>query len=182
MTGGASHKVRIVTTPATPVPAVQSTRFLAYAFTAAPIVVGIALTFVAKPANGESGKASVTAVAAEVVVAALLALTIEAFGYRLPPLPSTMTGAEARSAALARYLPAMFLRFALAETVVLLSVALTFVFTPISVLNYVVGGALGMLLLVLHVWPNTRVLARCQTALDRDGGRCELAEQFSKAS
>ncbi|MGI8881847.1 MAG: hypothetical protein ACR2KJ_15345 [Jatrophihabitans sp.] len=166
-----------MTAPVTPA---TTLRTLALAFATTPIVIGIALVFVAKPANGESAKASVGIVAAEIVIAVLAELLLETMGYRIKPLDATMDAEKAASQAGVRFQASMILRFALAEVVVLISIALTFVVTPLTVLNYLVGAALGVALILIHVWPSSRVLTRCAAAMDRDGGRSQLVERLGK--
>ncbi|MDT4934391.1 MAG: hypothetical protein QOK11_2283, partial [Pseudonocardiales bacterium] len=44
-----------------------------------------------------------------------------------------------------------------------------------TVTPYLLGAAISLVLMGLHVWPSERVIARVQENLDRDGGRSELA-------
>ena len=43
-------------------------------------------------------------------------------------------------------------------------------------MTVVIGVVLSLALLLLHVWPGTRVLGRVERSLDRDGGRSYLTD------
>lgn len=73
----------------------------------------------------------------------------------------------------------MILRFALAESVAIVSIALTFAVTLTSVLIYLLGAAISLTLMAVHVWPSDRIIERVEQNLDREGGRSLLATAMS---
>ena len=97
-----------------------------------------------------------------------------AVGYRVTPVPADMPPPEAkrRPACGSRAGPSC--GWPGGESVAILALVLSFVTDPPSVLTYLVGGAVTLLLFRLHVWPSAEVVARSERALDAAGGRSYL--------
>jgi hypothetical protein len=104
---------------------------------------------------------------------ASMVVTIAAAGYRAPALPSGVAAPRAQVVATFRQL--FFLRFALANSVAIISIALTFAVRPTSFTIYLLGAAIALALMGVHVWPSQRIVDKVQAVLDRDGGHSDLS-------
>lgn len=162
-------------------------RVLAASLMAAPVVIGIALSFMvySHPHVDRSGHLVHphtpgvwmygTIVALGVIVAGLA----QTFGYRIPALQPGLDSAEARASGLRLYQTSAIRRFALSELVVIVAIVLLFVGRSNTILPYVVAAAITELLMAYHVWPSERLIDRVQQRLDRDGGRSDLANALN---
>lgn len=160
----------------TGVPAIHATRVFALTLISAPVVIGIAIAVVLNPSAAQNDRA--TPLWPFIVIACLgglAAFMISAFGYRAEPLAPDVDSAEARRTALATFQQLMVLRSALAQSVGIVSIALTFAATPKTITLYLLGGGISLLLLAVHVWPSQRVISAVAEQLDRAGGRSNLA-------
>jgi len=152
----------------------RASQVLAASLMSALVVIGVALSSVFAGRHHQ-GSIPIWPFLVLVAEAAVAAVAIQLIGYRVPPLPSGLAADEARSRGLLAFQQSMILRFALAESVALVAIVLSFAVRAATVTPYLLGAAISLVLMGLHVWPSERVIARVQENLDRDGGRSELA-------
>jgi hypothetical protein len=132
------------------------------------LVLGFALGFDGYPPTWAPWALGALAVAAH-----LAASTV---GYRVPAVAPGTPPEAARSAAIAAYQQSMVLRFAVCEAVAITALVLAFALTPQTAMTYLVGAVLSLLLMLWHVWPSRRLVAKVEALLDRDGGRSGLQD------
>lgn len=152
-------------------------RTIAGAVTAVPVLLGIVIFVVQGSSNGP-GELSWLAIGGSLAAAAIAWLLCEQIGYRLVPLAADRVDRDVQKQALQRFQASMMIRMALAEVPALVALALTFVQSPVNVVNYLPGGLAALALISLHVQPTRTAVARSETALDRDGGRSGLSQTF----
>jgi hypothetical protein len=111
-----------------------------------------------------------------VIVGAAEAVVLSVFGYRVPAIAPGMPDDERRSAVVRAVQSSTVLRFAIAEAVAIISVALAFVVGDGGAVVCTIGVAISLTLSALHVWPSERVVARIREGLERDGGVSHLDE------
>ena len=114
-----------------------------------------------------------------VAVGALVALVITVIGYRAAPLPTGLPAAEAASRSRTAYTSRLFLRMALAEIPLLVSMALAFVTLRDGFYVVLLGAVVSMVLLLVHVWPTQRSVDRVTDSLERGGTRSHLREALA---
>jgi len=155
-----------------PAPALQILRIIAAAFMIVPIFIGLALAFVFVPHGGSGAFGPKLLV--PVILGAAAFLFQVTFGFRAPAIA---VGAPRRS-----YLPdfqsRMFIRLALAEVVLFVSLALAFVWSDTGFVMYAVGAAVTEILLIVNGWPSQRVIEKFRRNLERDGGQSYLSEDL----
>jgi hypothetical protein len=157
----------------TPAPIMQF-RVLAAALMGALVAFLVALGF----ALGFDGYPPTWAAWALGALAAAAHLVASTVGYRVPAVAPGTRPEAARSAALAAYQQSMVLRFAVCEAVAIIALVLAFALTPQTAMTYLVGAVLSLLLMLWHVWPSRRLIARVEALLDRDGGRSGLQDSL----
>lgn len=164
-------------------------RILAAALMGALVVIGGALSFTVgnhqTDRNGNPVHTHAPGVWMYAVIVALgvvAAVLVQTFGYRIPALQPNLESSQARATALRVYQQSMFLRFALSESVAIVTIALLFAGGSNTILPYVVAALIAELLLAYHVWPSERVISRVQQRLDRNGGRSDLANAMNGTS
>lgn len=153
-----------------------SNRVLAAVLMSALLLFGTALYFVL--GQHDMSSPPVLVLAGIVALGVAVHLVVESVGYRAEPLSASLTDEEVENEARARWGSAMVLRFALAESVAILSIATAFVVSAGGFLTYVVGGAISLALMALHVWPGARPVGKVADALERDGRLSGLREAF----
>lgn len=156
----------------------------------AVVLIGIALAFVVdgggKRSDRQGNPVHTSAPSAWiylviVVLGLVAAVAVQFLGYRLPAISPNADPAEARRTGLQAYQQAMILRFAISEVVAIISIALLFSSRSNTVLPYVVGAAISLVLMAYHVWPSNALINRVQDKLDRNGGRSDLANAMNGA-
>ena len=162
----------MTTSPGAPAFA-QSVRILSGSLMAALVFFGVALFFVLGSEDTPPLWVPVAQVAAGVAVHVLL----ETIGYRVPPLDTDLSDADAQQAARARWQTSMMLRFALSEAIALLSLAAAFVLDG-GVWTYLGGAVVSLALMAVHVWPGARPVGKVADALEASGRRSHLREEF----
>ncbi len=116
------------------------------------------------------------------VVAALgvvVGLVITVIGYRAAPLPTGLPAAEAAARARTAYTSRLFLRMALAEIPLLVSMALAFVTSRDGFYVVLLGAVVSVVLMLVHVWPTERSVDRVADSLERGGTRSYLREALA---
>lgn len=114
------------------------------------------------------------------VIAASVLLT-ELIGFRSPPLPMNLAPAEAGTRGVALFRAGAFVRLAMAELPVLLSVVMTFLATPPhqGLVLVIIGAVATEALMVWQVLPSDRHIEKVQARLEADGARVPLREALS---
>ncbi|WP_210650278.1 hypothetical protein [Nocardioides sp. SYSU D00065] len=166
--------------PTPPPPAAgfaSSNRILAGTLMGALVVIGVAVSFVL-PADTSL---PIVVPVAQVAIGVAVHLLLDAFGYRLPALPTTLDAEEAAAQARGRWSSAMVLRFAIAEAVAIASLAAAFVLPDGGILVYAGGAAVSLVLMAVHVWPWERPVGKAADALEADGRASGLREVFGLA-
>ena len=153
-----------------------STRVLAATLMSALVLIGTSLWFVL--GQDDMSSPPVLVLAGLLALGVAVHLTVEAVGYRAEPLSASLSDAEVENQTRTRWQATMILRFALAESVAIVSIAVAFVVSEGGFLTYVVGAAISLALMVLHVWPGARPVGKVADALERDGRRSGLREAF----
>ena len=153
----------------------RALRKLALVLVAAPVVVGVVLYLLLGTADGGMDGPPAWLLLGQVVFAVAILALVEAVGYRAKPAEIGESDVVGNASVLA-FQSAMLLRFALCETLMIVSVALSFVATPHTFLNYPLGGLLSLALMVFEVLPNRRSVARTQAALESRGRPSYLHE------
>lgn len=155
-------------------PFAQSTRILVATLMGALVMIGVALAFVLPP----DGSPSVVVLLVQLVAGVGVHGVLEAIGYRTPALATNLTEEAAAAEARTRWQAGMILRFAIAESIAIASIAAAFVL-PDGDLSVYLGGALvALVLMAVHVWPGARPVGRIADALEADGRRSGLRETF----
>ena len=155
----------------------MSARILSGSLMAALVFFGFALFFVLGADDTPPLWVPLAQVAAGVAVHVLL----ETVGYRIPPLDTDLSDADAQQAARGRWQTSMMLRFALSEVIALLSLAAAFVLDG-GVWTYLGGAVVSLALMAVHVWPGARPVGRVADALEASGRQSHLREEFGLAA
>lgn len=157
-----------------PAPFAMSTRILAASLMSALVVIGVALFFVL-PAPEQNATVVLLVQVAAGVAAHLL---LEAVGYRTPALATQLSDEEAAAQARTRFQTLMIMRFAIAEFVAIASIAAAFVLPDGSIVTYLGGAVVSLVLMAVHVWPGARPVRKVADALEAGGRRSGLRETF----
>ncbi len=110
------------------------------------------------------------------VLGVLAESAITTAGYRVVPIPPGAAPEEAAGPARIRFQRSAVVRMAIGESVAIVSIVLSFLSRPQSVLTYLVGTVVSLVLLGRHVWPSAGMIDRTERALDASGGRSHLAD------
>lgn len=158
---------------------IRTFRILALALMGALVVIGIAIPpALASKRNRlpkPTGSTPLWPFVVILVLGVAVAVAIAVVGYRTPALSSSAEETASPSRSIAIFQQLMFLRFALAESVAIVSIALAFAITPTSITIYLLGAGISFVLMLVHVWPSQRLVDKVQAVLDRDGGRSDLS-------
>lgn len=155
----------------------RSLRALALALTVAPVIIGIALYFVLGTVEDGMANPPAWVLVAQLVYALIALALAETIGYRTVPAEAGDAQTVGNASALA-YQSAMILRFALCESLAIISIALAFVLIPSTFLIYLYGGLLSLALMLFEVLPSKRSVARTEASLERRGRPSYLREAF----
>lgn len=115
---------------------------------------------------------------AQVVAGIAVHTVLEAIGYHVAPLDASLTGDDATAQARAGWQSTMIVRFALSETIAILSLALAFVLSDGGFLIYAGGALVALVLMVVHVWPWARPVGKLADQLESAGQASGLREAF----
>ena len=156
-----------------PDPRWQSLRIIGLAMVGAPVLLGIVLLFVL---SGPERFAlppiwlPLAQVAAGLAIFALCEVAL----YRAPAISRGTDPEQVAQQAGTAYTSLLFQRLAICELLAMASVAAAFVLQPNTWLAYAPGGILAVLLLVVHVYPNARTIAKTRESLEREGVPVQL--------
>jgi hypothetical protein len=112
---------------------------------------------------------SIWSIVVIVAVGIVAATVIPMIGYRVPALTPGTTDDETRRIVTRAVRSSTVVRFALAETTALVSVALGVAVHDGGTIVCVLGVAVSLTLSALHVWPSDRVLNKLREGLEREG-------------
>lgn len=115
---------------------------------------------------------------AQVVAGIGVHTVLEAIGYHMDPLDPSLTGDDAAAQARASWQSSMIVRFALSESIAILSLALAFVLPEGGFLIYAGGALVALVLMVVHVWPWARPVGKLADQLESAGQASGLREAF----
>jgi hypothetical protein len=164
-----------MTTPVpTSAPFALSTRILAGSLMGALVVIGVALSVVLPAPDGFP----LVPLAVQVLAGVVAHLLLETVGYRTPALAADLSDDDAAAQARTRWQALMIMRFAIAEFIAIASVAAAFVLPDGSILTYLGGAAVSLVLMVVHVWPGGRPVGKVADALEVGGKHSGLREAF----
>jgi hypothetical protein len=156
----------------------QTTRILAGGLMGALVVMAIALYVVLSATTDIAASPPLWLVGAQVAAGLSVHYLNEAAGYRTTAIAPGTAREEAAAQARLAFQSAMIRRFAFSEVIAIASIAAAFIVTSGGFLGYVSGALVSLALMVVHVWPWARPVARTAASLERDGGRSYLLEEF----
>lgn len=155
-----------------PAPFALSTRLLAGSLMGALVVIGVALSVVLPAPESFP----LVPLAVQVLAGVAAHVLLEAVGYRTPALSTALTDDDAAAQARTRWQSLMIMRFAIAEFIAIASVAAAFVLPDGSILTYLGGAVVSLVLMVVHVWPGARAVGKVAEALEAGGKPSGLRE------
>lgn len=162
--------------------AAAAARSLAMALMGSMVFIVLALWFVLGAKDGGLETPPVMILAGQLVAGAAIHLLIENIGYRATALSHSLEPDEVARRALAAWNTTTPLRFALSESVAIISIALAFIVPHGGFLVAAVGAVVSLVLLFVHVWPGTRPVDKLAASLERDGQPSGLRETFGHAA
>ena len=152
-----------------------SLRTLSWTLISGPVLFAVVVYFLVGMDDGGMDNPPSWVFIAQIALAIVLYFAVEAVGYQTdaakPGDPD-----EVGNASFIAFQTTMVLRFALCESLTIVSIALAFVVTPTTFLTYALGGLLSVVLMWIHVMPHERSLGRIQSSLERDGSPSYLRE------
>ena len=140
----------------------------------APWIICLSMWFVLSGSLGDEFPWPFLAVVA--VSGVIVGWVISVIGYRAAPLPPGMPGPDAAARSRSAYTSTLFIRLALAEVPLLVSMALAFVTLTGGFYVVLLGAAVSIVLMLIHVWPTERSVDRVADSLERGGTRSHLRE------
>lgn len=150
-------------------------RTLAWTLISGPVLFAVVIYFLVGLDDGGMDSPAVWVLIVQVALAATLYFAVEAIGFQTDPAKPG-DPQEVANTSFMTFQTALVLRFALCESLTIISIALAFVVTPYTFLTYALGGLLSVVLMLLFVLPNERSVRRIQSALERDGSPSYLRE------
>lgn len=155
----------------------RSMRILALVLIAALVFITVVLYYVLGTAEGGMANPPMWVLVVQFVYALIALGVAETIGYRTAAAELGEAQTVGNNSALA-YQSAMILRFAVCESLAIISIALAFVLTPSTFLIYLYGGLLSLALMLFEVLPSKRSVARTEASLERRGRPSYLREAF----
>lgn len=151
-----------------PDPRLRSLRTIALAMMAAPVMLGVVVTVIFSGPDRFAMPPTWLPLA-QVAVAIAIFILCETRLYRAPTISRGTDAQRAEKLAADAYMAMSFQRLAVCELLAMLSLAAAFVLQPPTVMAYVPGGILAVVLLAVHVYPNNRTVAKTRASLEREG-------------
>jgi F0F1-type ATP synthase membrane subunit c/vacuolar-type H+-ATPase subunit K len=159
----------------TPSTFLQTLRVLCAALMASMVIILLAVSFVLA-GKDSTGSFPVVALIALVVVAVGDVFLIPAVGYRLRPIAPGTPEDEARRSSAGQLQQTTVVRFALAEAVGFVGLALSLIVDADGFVLIFAGVVVAEVLMVVHVWPSDRLISKVNDVLESEGGRSYLRE------
>lgn len=153
---------------------IQSLRILALTLMGALVFIGIALYFVLGTQENAFALPATWALVAVVVIGAGSNVMIPLVGYQAPAIDATAPRQRYTGA----FQSGMILRFAFAESTAIISIALAFVVVDGGMLLYLIGAAISLVTMAVHVYPSEAAVERFRARLEREGGTSYLREDL----
>jgi hypothetical protein len=150
----------------------SSLRTTALSLFLAPFMIAVALFFVLGTEG--MGHEPLWALAAPLVLGAAAAGLVSLVGYRAPAIEPGTPAEEAARRGVAAFQTGLFLRFALCEVPMLVGLVLAFVVRDGGYLVALLGCAVTVVLVGLHVLPGDGPVRRTQESLERAGAQVPL--------
>ncbi len=150
---------------------------IAGALTTAVVLFGLVVSFIV-PSGSWFELPGAAGLALPVVVGVAAAGAIATVGHNVPAIPQATPAETATARGVAGFRSSFFIRLAFAEVPALVGLAAVFIAETPSMIPYLIGGAVSLVLLGLYVFPTRASVQRIERKLDRDGGRSRLAEAF----
>ena len=172
-----SHPAGTSTTTTGPL---HAARLLTFAMGSSLVWIAVALYFVA-PAEERWVMPEPWVVAVQLGIGALAYGLVTTVGFRTAPLPVGLAPEHATREAVARFRSGMMLRLAFSEATALVSVALMFLVEETSLVVYLVGAVISLVLLAYAAVPRAATIRRVEADLDRAGARSGLGEALGIA-
>lgn len=156
--------------------ALLTLRMLVASLLAVPIFLIVAMSFVLGTAD--DALALTGLLLAPLILGLAVHGVCEVVGYRMPATAPGTPRDSAEDQSREAFLAKTILRFALCESVMIVSMAAGFVVSEGGFAIFLVGAVVAEGLLWWHCWPDDRVLTRCQESLEREGGQSFLREAY----
>ena len=151
----------------------DTVRLLCAALTGSLVVILLAVALVLDKPSGQPPVWSLAVVIGAAVAMTVLILRI---GFRAPAIVPATPADEARLISTRSFQQLTLIRFLLADTVTLTSIAVALAVDHGGLAIGILGVAASILLIALFVWPGDRVVQRMQDSLEREGGQSYLAD------
>jgi hypothetical protein len=158
----------------------QSTTMLSLSLMGALVIIPVALWFVVGTEEEATQAPATVLLIAIPAAGVVMHVLLEAIGYRVQPIPPGTSGDDARGQAVMRWQSSMIQRFALAESIAIVSIALCFVVPEGGYVLLLVGCVTSLVLMAVHVFPWSRPVGKVADALERDGVHSGLREVFGR--
>lgn len=156
-------------------PELQPLRILTFALCGSPIVIGVAISFVLG-AEDDAFTVLPVVLLVQLVAALMVHGVVELVGYRLAPFDRRTTPADARAQLVRRLQPSVIVRFALCESVLIVSLAVAFIVEEGGFVVALTGIVLSEILFAVHVILWRRPLTKMVNALEAGGAYSGLRE------
>ncbi len=125
--------------------------------------------------RGPGPLVSAVSVAPLMILALMSHLFCDLVGYRMAPVDPTLPPDQAESEALATYLKATVVRYAITMPVPALGLAASVATEPPSAQIFLLSVLMATAVRILHVLPTCRAVGRSEAALRAGGARVDLA-------
>ncbi|MFD1947989.1 hypothetical protein [Nocardioides aestuarii] len=158
----------------------QSTTMLSLSLMGALVIIPVAVFFVVGSEEGALAAPATLLLVAIPAAGAAVHVLLESIGYRVQPIAPGTPEDDARGQAVARWQASMIQRFALSESIAIVSLALCFVVEQGGYVLLLLGCATSLTLMAVHVFPWSRPVGKVADALERDGARSGLREVFGQ--
>ena len=152
-------------------------RVLALTLISGPVLFAVVLYFLLGMDEGGMDTPPVWVLIVQVAVAVALYAAVEAIGFQTDPAKPG-DPQEVGNASFMTFQTQMVLRFALCESLTIVSIALAFVVEPNTFLTYALGGLLSVVLMLVEVLPNERAIRKVEASLEQNGTPSHLREAF----
>lgn len=137
------------------------------------VVVGVAL-----PPDQLLAVPPLNDLAVPIAVSVLAFALMLAFGHRVSALPPSTGSDDAARFGMTQFQTTLFVRLAIAEIPVLISLVMVFATEDASLVTYAIGAVASLLLHALYAFPSRASIARVEERLDRDGGQSHLSQSL----
>lgn len=149
-------------------------RIMSLAFMSSVVMLVIAVSFVFP--DDRFAAPSALRIGAIVAATVGLHLLVSSVCYRAPALPHGLSPDAAARKSAATFFSGWFLRAALTEPIVLVTLATGFVWPDGAFLSIVIAALCALALMAVHLPPREAAIAKVEANLERDGAVSNLRE------